>query len=143
MFKERAQHVADKLLPAFQTPTGIPNALVNVRTGYSKNYGWASGGSSILSELGTLHLEFVYLSDVTGNPVYKERVLNIQQILKEIEKPKGLYPNYLNPKTGKWGQRKYSLAHSCNPTYFEYFVNLTSQNTCRWVHWATVFTNIC
>lgn len=35
MYKEKAQHVADKLLPAFQTPTGIPNALVNVRTGVS------------------------------------------------------------------------------------------------------------
>lgn len=143
MFKERAQHVADKLLPAFQTPTGIPNALVNVRTGYSKNYGWASGGSSILSELGTLHLEFVYLSDVTGNPVYKERVLNIQQILKEIEKPKGLYPNYLNPKTGKWGQRKYFFnPFYVSPSYILTILFSTSQNTCHWVHLATVFTNI-
>lgn len=24
-----------------------------------------------------------------------------------MDKPKGLYPNYLNPKTGKWGQRMY------------------------------------
>lgn len=79
---------------------------------YSKNYGWASGGSSILSELGTLHLEFAYLSDVTGNPVYRERVTNIRQLLKDIPKPNGLYPNYLNPKTGKWGQRK------TNPNFF-------------------------
>lgn len=131
MYKEKAQHIADKLLPAFQTPTGIPNALVNIRTGvsvfsslvrtsiveeiyfsmfqsqqYSKNYGWASGGSSILSEFGTLHLEFAYLSDVTGNSVYRDRVVNIRQVLKDIEKPNGLYPNYLNPKTGKWGQRE-------------------------------------
>lgn len=56
---------------------------------------------------GTLHLEFAYLSDVTGNPVYRERVLNIRQLLKDIQKPNGLYPNYLNPKTGKWGQRKF------------------------------------
>lgn len=35
MYKEKAQEVADKLLPAFQTPTGIPNALVNIRTGVS------------------------------------------------------------------------------------------------------------
>lgn len=35
MYKEKAQEVADKLLPAFQTPTGIPNALVNLRTGVS------------------------------------------------------------------------------------------------------------
>ena len=107
MFKEKAQHVADKLLPAFQTPTGIPLALTNFKTGSSKNYGWASGGSSILSEFGTLHLEFTYLSDVTGDSVYHERAQNIRTVLKDLEKPKGLYPNYLNPKSGKWGQRKF------------------------------------
>lgn len=106
MFKDKAVYVADKLMPAFQTPTGIPNAIVNLRTGASKNYGWASSSSSILSEFGTMHLEFTYLSDITGNPMYRERVQNVRQILYDIEKPKGLYPNYLNPKTGKWGQRK-------------------------------------
>lgn len=59
-----------------------------------------------MSEFGTLHLEFAYLSDITGNPVYREHVQNIRTILMDIEKPNGLYPNYLNPKTGKWGQRK-------------------------------------
>ncbi|XP_037026450.1 mannosyl-oligosaccharide alpha-1,2-mannosidase IA isoform X2 [Bradysia coprophila] len=121
MFKEKAQYVADKLLPAFQTPTGIPNALVNLKTGASKNYGWASGGSSILSEFGTLHLEFAYLSDITGNPVYRERVQNIRQILKDIEKPKGLYPNYLNPKTGKWGQQHMSLG-ALGDSFYEYLL---------------------
>ena len=43
-------------------------------SGSSRNWGWASGGSSILSEFGSLHLEFVYLSNVTGNNVYKEKV---------------------------------------------------------------------
>lgn len=33
LFKDKAKEVADKLLPAFQTPTGIPYALVNPRTG--------------------------------------------------------------------------------------------------------------
>lgn len=33
LFRDKAQYVADKLLPAFQTPTGIPYALVNVRSG--------------------------------------------------------------------------------------------------------------
>lgn len=35
LFLEKAKYVADKLLPAFQTPTGIPYALVNVNTGVS------------------------------------------------------------------------------------------------------------
>ena len=35
LFKEKAVHIVDKLLPAFKTPTGIPYALVNMRTGVS------------------------------------------------------------------------------------------------------------
>lgn len=35
LYKEKAQYVADKLLPAFQTPTGIPMALVNLKNGVS------------------------------------------------------------------------------------------------------------
>ena len=35
MFRDKAEHTAQKLLPAFQTQTGIPNALVNVKTGVS------------------------------------------------------------------------------------------------------------
>ncbi|XP_055909813.1 mannosyl-oligosaccharide alpha-1,2-mannosidase IA isoform X3 [Eupeodes corollae] len=127
MYKEKAQHIADKLLPAFQTPTGIPYALVNVKTGMSKNYGWASGGSSILSEFGTLHLEFSYLSDITGNPLYRERVQTIRQVLKEIEKPKGLYPNYLNPKTGKWGQLHMSLG-ALGDSFYEYLLKAWLQS---------------
>ncbi|XP_055693255.1 mannosyl-oligosaccharide alpha-1,2-mannosidase IA isoform X2 [Lutzomyia longipalpis] len=127
LFKDKAAYVADKLLPAFQTPTGIPLALVNLKTGMSKNYGWASGGSSILSEFGTLHLEFSYLSDITGNPIYRERVQNIRQVLKELEKPKGLYPNYLNPKTGKWGQYHMSLG-ALGDSFFEYLLKAWIQS---------------
>ncbi|XP_059610000.1 mannosyl-oligosaccharide alpha-1,2-mannosidase IA [Phlebotomus argentipes] len=127
LFRDKAVHVADKLLPAFQTPTGIPLALVNLKTGVSKNYGWASGGSSILSEFGTLHLEFAYLSDITGNPIYRERVQNVRQVLRELEKPKGLYPNYLNPKTGKWGQYHMSLG-ALGDSYFEYLLKAWIQS---------------
>lgn len=48
-----------------------------------------------------------YLSDVTGKPIYRAKVDHVRKVLQELEKPNGLYPNYLNPKTGKWGQRKY------------------------------------
>ena len=35
LFRSKAVHVADKLLPAFKTPTGIPYALINMKTGVS------------------------------------------------------------------------------------------------------------
>ncbi|KAK4301524.1 hypothetical protein Pmani_026302 [Petrolisthes manimaculis] len=61
------------------------------------------GGSSILSEFGTLHLEFVYLSDISGDPVFREKVNRIRDVIRKAERPDGLYPNYINPETGKWG----------------------------------------
>ncbi|KIH52149.1 glycosyl hydrolase family 47, partial [Ancylostoma duodenale] len=73
MYVDKAETIAKLLLPAFDTPTGIPFALVNPTTGSAKNYGWASGGCSILSEFGSLQLEFDYLSHVTGNKIYSEK----------------------------------------------------------------------
>lgn len=35
MYKEKAKEVADKLLPAFDTPTGLPRSIVNVGSGVS------------------------------------------------------------------------------------------------------------
>ena len=32
IFKNKAVEIADKLLPAFNTPTGIPLAMVNLKT---------------------------------------------------------------------------------------------------------------
>ena len=52
MFKQKAKHICDKLLPAFDTPSGISYDLVNMKTGSAKNFGWVPGNSSILSEFG-------------------------------------------------------------------------------------------
>lgn len=38
MFRDKAEYVANKLLPAFQTPTGIPYSLINLKNGVSTNY---------------------------------------------------------------------------------------------------------
>lgn len=121
IFKDKAVHIVDKLLPAFDTPTGIPYALINMRSGMAKNFGWASGGSSILSEFGTLHMEFCYLSDITGNPNYCKKVEKIRRAVKEVERPKRLYPNYLHPKTGKWGQQHTSVG-ALGDSFYEYLL---------------------
>lgn len=72
-----------------------------------KNYAWSSAGCSILAEFGTMHLEFDYLSEITKKPIYREKVMKIRRKLAEVKRPSGLYPNYLHPKTGAWGQGGY------------------------------------
>ncbi|KAK6727351.1 hypothetical protein RB195_005194 [Necator americanus] len=121
MYVEKAEAIAKLLLPAFDTPTGIPYALVNPTTGLAKNYGWASGGCSILSEFGSLQLEFDYLSHVTGNKIFSEKVKKIRNFLTELEKPNGLYPLYLNPRTGKWGSLDHSIG-ALGDSFYEYLL---------------------
>jgi hypothetical protein len=62
MYKAKAVELGDRLLPAFNTNTGIPWSSLNLRSGAGSAWSWAPGGCAILSELGTMSLEFEYLS---------------------------------------------------------------------------------
>ena len=48
--------------------------------------------------------------------------MNIRKVLNNLEKPQGLYPNYLNPNSGQWGQCK-SKVKPC-------FSSLHTQDCC-------------
>ncbi|KAK6489477.1 mannosyl-oligosaccharide 1,2-alpha-mannosidase IA-like [Huso huso] len=121
VFRKKAVELGEKLLPAFNTPTGIPWALLNIKSGIGRNWPWASGGSSILAEFGTLHLEFMHLSQLSGNPVFAEKVMNIRKVLNRLDKPQGLYPNYLNPNSGQWGQNHVSVG-GLGDSFYEYLL---------------------
>ncbi|XP_042523213.1 mannosyl-oligosaccharide 1,2-alpha-mannosidase IA isoform X1 [Dipodomys spectabilis] len=121
IFRKKAVELGVKLLPAFHTPSGIPWALLNMKSGIGRNWPWASGGSSILAEFGTLHLEFMHLSHLSGNPIFAEKVMNIRKVLNKLEKPEGLYPNYLNPSSGQWGQHHVSVG-GLGDSFYEYLL---------------------
>ncbi|XP_067267752.1 mannosyl-oligosaccharide 1,2-alpha-mannosidase IA isoform X6 [Chanodichthys erythropterus] len=122
IFKQKVLELGEKLLPAFNTPTGIPRGVINLgSSGTSWSWGWASAGSSILAEFGTLHLEFVHLSELSGNPVFTEKVMNIRKLLNKIEKPHGLYPNFLSPVSGNWVQHHVSIG-GLGDSFYEYLI---------------------
>lgn len=61
----------------FTSTTSLLPFLVSAALSFSgvgRNWGWASAGSSILAEFGTLHMEFVHLTYLTGNPAYYQKV---------------------------------------------------------------------
>ena len=74
VFKDKAEDLGNRLLPIFDTNTGVPRNVVNLRTGNTTNWNWVPGQASILSEIGTLQLEFEYLSAITDNPTYAYKV---------------------------------------------------------------------
>lgn len=121
MFRDKAEYVAQKLLPAFDSPTGIPFAVVDSNTGFAKSHGWVVGGCSILAEFRSLHLEFTYLSDVTGDGKYKAKVDQIRKFVNHLEKPQGLYSNFLDPRSGQWGQSRTTLG-ALGDRFYEYLL---------------------
>lgn len=116
IYKQRATEIATLLLPAFDTPTGIPYGYFNIKT-LEPN----PDSNGCLAEFGTLHLEFTYLSEITGNPIFKEKVDHIRQVMKNIEKPNGLYPNFINIMTGQWSSTHVSIG-AMGDSFYEYLI---------------------
>jgi mannosidase alpha-like ER degradation enhancer 2 len=67
-----AEKVARKLLPAFDTATGMPYGTVNLK------HGVPDGETSVTctAGIGTFIVEFGALSRLTGDPIYEEVALN-------------------------------------------------------------------
>lgn len=42
------------------------------------NLGWAANGASILAEFGSLHMEFAFLSELTGDQTFADKVFSCE-----------------------------------------------------------------
>ncbi|XP_020103237.1 mannosyl-oligosaccharide 1,2-alpha-mannosidase MNS1-like [Ananas comosus] len=99
VFLEKAKDLADRLLPAWNTTSGIPYNRINFAYGRAHNPGW-TGGDSILADSGTEQLEFIALSQRTGDPKYQQKVENTIKQLQKIYPKDGLLPIFINPHSG-------------------------------------------
>ncbi|XP_022224401.2 mannosyl-oligosaccharide alpha-1,2-mannosidase IA-like [Drosophila obscura] len=120
LFQSKAEDVVKKLLPAFTSmDSDIPQAMVNPKRGVA---GPKSGVyESILSEIGSLHLEFSYITEITGVRQYRHCVHQLRDRLELISKPRSLYPVYLNPKTAVWGPYKMTMG-TMGDIFYEYLL---------------------
>jgi mannosyl-oligosaccharide alpha-1,2-mannosidase len=71
LYLEKAIELADRMLPVFKTPTGLPSSMINLhlREGADDP---DSPGIVSTAEAATLQLEFRYLSFLTDNDIYWE-----------------------------------------------------------------------
>uniref|UniRef100_A0A2C9VM27 alpha-1,2-Mannosidase n=1 Tax=Manihot esculenta TaxID=3983 RepID=A0A2C9VM27_MANES len=99
IFLDKARDIADRLLPAWNTPSGIPYNTINLAQGNPHNPGW-TGGNSILADSATEQLEFIALSQRTKEPKYQQKVENVIRELHKNFPADGLLPIYINPHTG-------------------------------------------
>ncbi|GJN26521.1 hypothetical protein PR202_gb14456 [Eleusine coracana subsp. coracana] len=99
IFLDKAKDITDRLLPAWDTTSGIPYNRINLAHGRAHNPGWTNG-DSILADSGTEQLEFIALSQRTGDPKYQQKAENVIKQLQKIYPSDGLLPIYINPHSG-------------------------------------------
>ena len=95
---DKAVIVADKLLTAFDTDTGIPFGTVNLVYGVPPN----ETPVTCTACAGTYHLEFAWLSKLTGNQIYEITSLRSMRALYEYKTNIGLFGSHINLTSGYW-----------------------------------------
>jgi ER degradation enhancer, mannosidase alpha-like 2 len=110
-----AQDLGTRLLPAFNSPTGMPYVEVNLKTGKVRN------PHTNPAEVGTLLLEFGTLSHLTGNPVYYEKAKRAVAALYARRSPLGLVGSSIDVETGAWTDSTSHIGGGID-SYYEYLL---------------------
>ena len=99
LYIEKATELADRVLGAFESPSGIPYASVNLNrsTGIPSH---ADGGASSTAEATTVQLEFKYLAKLTGEAAYWQAVERVMQVVDDHKIEDGLLPIFIDPDSG-------------------------------------------
>ena len=106
---------ADRMLPAFNTPTGIPTYNVNLRTGKQ------SGDTVNVAEAGTNILELGILSYYTKDPKYYAAGRKATLAIHNRRSKLGLPGTDINVRTGEWTNRSASICAGVD-SYYEYLI---------------------
>jgi mannosidase alpha-like ER degradation enhancer 2 len=110
-----ARDLGRRLLPVFDSPTGMPYRYVNLRTGKTRD------AESNPAEIGTLLLEFGTLSRLTGEPVFFDKAKKGVLELYRRRSPVGLVGTKINVETGEW-VGKTSHVGAMIDSYYEYLL---------------------
>merc|ERR1719219_2935159 len=114
-----ALDVAYRLLPAFNSTTGLPHPRVNLK------YGIKAGKVKQISETcsscaGTMILEFAALSRLSGEPIFEEKAKAAMDVLwASRHRQSNLVGNVLNINTGDWIRRDSGIGAGID-SYYEY-----------------------
>ncbi|KAM0916928.1 hypothetical protein ACQ4PT_009926 [Festuca glaucescens] len=125
VFLEKAKDIADRLLPAWDTTSGIPFNSINLAHGRAHNFGWTNG-DSILADSGTEQLEFIALSQRTGDPKYQLKAENVIRQLQKIYPSDGLLPVYINPHSGTSSYSTITFG-AMGDSFYEYLLKVWIQ----------------
>jgi mannosidase alpha-like ER degradation enhancer 2 len=122
-----AEDLGNRLLPVFNSPTGMPYRYVNLKTGK------VSKPVSNPAETGTLLIEFGTLSKLTGKPIFYEKAKRALVETYNRRSKIGLVGEWINVETGSWTNTDSHISGAID-SYYEYLLKcslLFGDQDCR------------
>ncbi|KAJ5536868.1 Mannosyl-oligosaccharide 1-2-alpha-mannosidase [Penicillium frequentans] len=120
LYIEKATDLADRLLGAFESNSGIPFSSINLNTSTGIRSHSDSGAASI-AEATTVQLEFKYLAKLTGEAEYWRVVEKVMEVVDGQHPEDGLVPIYIHPDSGEFITKNVRLG-SRGDSYYEYLI---------------------
>lgn len=109
----RAHDLAQRLLPAFETPTGLPYRFINLRTGIPRETSTSPADcASFLPEWGTL-------SRLTGDRRFHDVAKRAAVAIFDRRSKLDLVATGIDAVSGRWRSRRAKVGSYCD-SFFEY-----------------------
>nr|XP_039269188.1 ER degradation-enhancing alpha-mannosidase-like protein 3 [Styela clava] len=114
-----AKEVGDKLLPAFNTTTGIPMSRVNLATGAVRK---VKDKDTCTACAGTMIMEMAALSRFTGDPIYEQKARKAMDYLwSRRQRSSDLMGTVLSVNNGEWIRKESGVGAGID-SYYEYLL---------------------
>ena len=114
-FLNLAEDLGTRLLPVFESPTGMPYRYVNLKTKA------VSKPISNPAETGTLLIEFGTLSKLTGKPIFYNKAKRALVETYNRRSKIGLVGEWINVETGEWTNTESHISGAID-SYYEYLL---------------------
>ncbi|XP_063373659.1 endoplasmic reticulum mannosyl-oligosaccharide 1,2-alpha-mannosidase [Cydia amplana] len=125
MFLKKAEDLGDRLMAAFNSPSGIPYSDVNLGTRTAHAPEWSH--YSTTAEVTTVQLEFRELSRASNNPAFEDAAGAVSEKIHQLPKKHGLVPIFINPNTGQFLPHATITLGARGDSYYEYLLK-------QWLH---------
>jgi len=112
-FLALAKDLADRLMPAFNSKTGMPYRYVHLQTGKTRD------GINNPAEIGTLMMEFGKLSKITGDKKYYDAAKKGMMYVYNNRSVLDLVGEQIDIQTGKWVNSRSHIGAYID-SYYEY-----------------------
>jgi mannosidase alpha-like ER degradation enhancer 2 len=110
-----AEDLGTRLLPVFESPTGLPYRYVNLKTGKVQD------AKTNPAEAGTLLIEFGTLSKLTHKPIFYNKAKRALVAVYQHRSPLGLVGTWINVETGQWIDPDSHISGAID-SYYEYLL---------------------